>query len=215
MSRHLFSVGLLFLAAVSLPLRAQDKATTPAAALGFVKAAIEAGDVKALSVQTAGEPGARLRQIAEPYTKAKQASERLDRALKDKPELGVKSPFTAGLTPLAELQYDIVEVGKEEKNKVLARVRFGPRGRAQEEAVFVQNESGAWRVDLPGDLTKTLKPLASAERTDRQARSYEKLAELLDTLAKEVQDGTLKTKDAVVLRMLALVDEAGLAELLK
>ena len=198
----------------SIPLHAQDKATTPAAALGFVKAAIESGDVKALSAHTAGEAGATLRKPAEPHAKARQASERLDRALKDKPEIGFKNPFTVGLAPLADLQYDVVEVGKEDK-KTPARVRFGPRSRAQEEAVFVHNEAGAWRVDLPGDLAKTLKSLVDAERVDRQARGLDKLAELLDTLAKEIQEGGLKTKDAVVLRMLALVDDAGLADLLK
>ena len=212
--RGVLTVCLLFTAIVAPPVSAQDKASTPAAALGFVKAAVESGDVKTLSMHTAGEAGATLRKLAEPHSKARLASERLDRALKDKPEIGFKNPFSASLSPLADLQYDIVEVGKEDK-KVPARVRFGLRGRAQEEAVFVHNEAGAWRVDLPGDLAKTLKSLANAERADRQARGLEKLAELLDTLAKEIQDGGLKTKDAVVLRMLALVDDAGLGELLK
>src|ERR1043165_4607792 len=84
-------------------LHAQEKATTPAAALGFVKAAVESGAGKALSAHTAGEMGALLRKLAEPYAKAKQASERLDRALKDKTEIGFKNRFTTGLMPLAEL----------------------------------------------------------------------------------------------------------------
>jgi hypothetical protein len=209
-----YATGILGLAFIPCLGMGQDRATTPAAALGFAKAAVEGGDVKALSAHTAGEAGATLRKLAEPHSKARQASERLDRALKDKPEIGFKNPFTAGLTPLADLQYDVVEVGKDDK-KVPARIRFGLRGRAQEEAVFIHNEAGVWRVDLPGELAKTLKPLANPERVDRQARGLEKLTELLDTLAKEIQEGSLKTKDAVVLRMLALVDEGGLAELLK
>jgi hypothetical protein len=190
-----------------------EKATTPAAALALVKVAVESADLKALAEHTAGDAGVTLRKLAEPYAKAKQANERLERLLKDKPEIGFKNPF-ADLNPLADMQYDIVEVGKEGAT-LTARIRFGPRGKAQEEAILVRRDGNGCRVDLPGELTKQLRVFASPDRLDRQIRGLDKLAEVLDTLAREVQEGKLKTKDAVTLRLLGLVDETKLAELLK
>jgi len=190
-----------------------EKAATPAAALALVRLAVESGDLKALAEHTAGDAGVTLRKLAEPYAKAKQANERLERLMKDKPEIGFKNPF-GDLNPLADMQYDIVEVGKEGVT-LTARIRFGPRGKAQEEAILVRKDGNDWRVDLPGELVKQLRAFSAPDRLERQIRGLDKLAEVLDTLAREVQEGKLKTKDAVTLRLLGLVDEAKLAQLLK
>jgi hypothetical protein len=194
--------------------------TNAAGALAAFKVAVERGDVAALAAVTAGDTGVALRKIAPRHAKAREASDRLDRLVAERAELSFKNPFTAGLQPLADLQCDILELSESGAatsgaKPALARLRFGPRGKAQEEAIFVRNEQGTWRIELPGMLAKQLQPLTGSERLDRQLKGLEKLAELLEALTKEVQAGTLKTKEAVTLRLVGLVNEYGLTELLK
>jgi hypothetical protein len=207
-------VGLVCLAPVAAQAQAPEKAITPAAALALVKVAVEAGDLKTLAQHTAGDMGVTLRKLAEPYAKAKLANERLERLLKEKSEIGFRNPFAGSLNPLADMQYDIVEVGKEAAT-LPARIRFGIRGKAQEEAILVRKEGDVWRVDLPGELVKQLQNLAGPERIARHARGLDKLADVLDTLTREIQEGKLRTKDAVTLRLAMLVEETKLAELLR
>jgi hypothetical protein len=188
------------------------KATTPEEALKAYKTAIEAGDIKAVAELTAGEYGAILRKMAEKLAQAKANSDRLDKALKEK-DIKFDNPFAAGLAPFADLEFGVVEVGKEGA-KAVARIKVGPRGKGQEETVYVQSEGGAWRVDLPADLARHLRPLASAERLNRHLEGLTKLTDLLNTVTGEVLNGTLKTKDEVLLRVVKLCDQYQLGKLL-
>jgi hypothetical protein len=204
------SIALLVFAAVA---GAQEKADERATVLANFKTAMEAGDLKKLGPLVAGGEGEILRALAEPYAKAKVASDRFDSALKEK-AIAFSNPFAGAVTPLADLQFDVVEFARED-GKELVRVRFGPRGKGQEETLLLQQEQGTWRVSLPTELIKELKPLTKREERDRRAKGIEKLSELLDTAAREVQNGTLKTKEAVALRMARLFEEGNLAELFK
>jgi hypothetical protein len=186
----------------------------PEGALAAYKAAIESGDIKAVAELTAGPSGDALRKLAGPLTRAKAASDKLDKVLRDRPEIGYKNSFAPGLSPFADMQYEVIEVEKE-GDKVVARIKYGPRGKAQEETVQVQTEAGKWRVDAPAELVKHLRKLSAPGQLERHAQGLDRLADLLDTLATEIENGTLKTKEQVLLRTLDLFAKNKLAELLK
>lgn len=193
--------------------QAQEKSATPDKALQAFKAAVEAGDVKRLSQHLAGEQGAALRKLVEPFEKAKTASERFDRALKER-KIDFKNPFAAAFSPLADMQFDVVndEVVKKTDREYLARIKYGPRGKAQEETVLVQAEEGAWRVGAPIELAKTL---PGKDRLERQMKGLEKLAEILDKLAGELETKKLTTKEELGVRLIKLIEDEKLAELLQ
>src|SRR5262245_7434132 len=123
------------------------KPASAAAALAAFKTALEAGDFKGLSEISAGEHGRALRELVTPFLKAKEANDRLDKALKER-KIDFPNPFAAGLTPFAELQFELVDVTTENK-QVVARVKCGPRGKAAEENVAVLMEDATWRVTPP------------------------------------------------------------------
>ncbi len=188
--------------------RAQEpaKAATPAVALQAFKAAVDGGDFKALAQHAAGEPGRTLRELVAPFLKAKEANDRLEQALKEK-KIEFRNPFAAGLTPFAELQFDLVDVTTE-NNQVLARVKCGPRGKAAEETVAVVMEDG-WRVTPPEAIARQL---PAKDRLKKHAAGLDKLAKVLETVAKEVEAGKAATKDKVLLRLVELFAEEKLAE---
>jgi hypothetical protein len=200
----LFTVLFFSLAPIAV---AEDQLSTQAAALQALKAAIEKGDVKALAQNAAGEPGVILRRLADPFAKAKTASDRLDKALMEKAEIGWRNPFSSGLTPLTGARLEIVEIGKEGSDFV-ARVRFGQAD--QEESLGIRNESGSWRVDLPAELVRALRPLGKPERLDRRRTELEQLTDVLNSLAADIESGKRKTKEAVMLRLLELIGESNL-----
>jgi hypothetical protein len=204
-----FCIGLLLLIASSSLVPGQES-DPRAAVLASFKTALEKGEVKEMAALVAGRHGEILRRLAEPYSRAAAASDRLDAALVEK-NINWSNPFAAGVRPLADLQLDIVELARED-NQDIVRVRFGPRGRTQEETLALVQEGGAWRVSLPADLRKDLARLASREDVDRQAKNLDALAEILETLAREVANGSLKNRNDVVLRLAKLVHEKGLGE---
>jgi hypothetical protein len=198
---------------VAVPVRGQDKPADAGATLQAFKAALEAGDLKKTADLTAGPAGAALRQLAEPYAKAKAASDRLDKALAARPALGWRNPFAAGLTPLEGAQLEVVEIGQEGPITV-ARVKYGPRGQGPEEVLGVRKEGDAWRVDLPGELARTLHPLGVKDRLAKRRQGLDKLADIIGTLATEIESAKLTTREGVVLRLVELTGGANLAELL-
>jgi len=204
-----FCVVLVLVVAISSLVLGQEADPRAAVLAGF-KSALEKGDVKEVAGFVAGKHGEILRRLAEPYSRAAAASDRLDAALLEK-NINWSNPFAAGVRPLADLQLDILEVTREE-NQDLVRIRFGPRGRTQEETLALVQEGGAWRVSLPADLRKDLARLTSKEAVDRQAKHLDALAEILDALAKEVSNGSLKSRNEIVLRLAKLVHEKGLGE---
>jgi hypothetical protein len=193
--------------------QAQDPANTPEKALEAFKAAVEAGSVKGLANLLAGEEGITLRRIAEPFEKAKAANDRFERALKEM-KIDFKNPFAASFSPFLDMHLDIVkdETTKKSEREYLARVKYGPRGKAQEETVLVVSEGGTWRVGAPSELAKTL---PSPDRRDRQAIAFEKLAEVLDKLAVRIERKEVTTKEQVGLQLLKLFRDEKLAELLQ
>jgi hypothetical protein len=201
---------IVILVSISIA-RAQDH-DPRATALANFKTALETGNVKTLANLAAGKEGDVLRKLADPYTKTKAASDRLDAALKEK-GINFTNPFAGSVTPLADLQLDILEIAKD-GNQDIARVRFGPRGKAMEETLALVQEEGTWRISLPAELLKDLRTLSKKDHRDRRLQGIDKLGDLLDTVAKEVQNGTLKTKEAVVLRVARLFQEGRLGELL-
>lgn len=206
------SVSALFIIVTSFPsLCAQDNDPRAVAVANF-KVALETGNVKTLSGLAGGKEGDTLRKLADPYVKAKAASDRLDAALKEK-SITFGNPFAASVTPLADLQLDILEITKED-NQEIARVRIGPRGKTIEETLLLTQEDGGWRVSLPADMLKDLRTLSKKEQRDRRIQGIDKLATLLDTVAKEVQNGTLKTKETVLLRVAGLFKDEGVGEYL-
>jgi hypothetical protein len=180
---------------------------TQAAAMQAFKSALESGDIKQVSQHAAGETGAILRRVSEPLLKAKAASDRLDKALAAKPEIGWHNPFAAGLAPLAGSQLEVVEIARE-GNLFVARVRY--RQSPQEETIAIRNEEGAWRVDLPSELAKDLQPLRDPERLDKRRKQLEQLTEVLAALAADIESGKRKTKDEVTLRLLELIADSNL-----
>jgi hypothetical protein len=186
---------------------ADEASSTQAIALRSFKTALEAGDVKRVSEHAAGETGAVLRRLAEPLAKAKAASDRLEKALAGKPEIGWQNPFAAGLAPLAGGQLEIVEIAKE-GNLFAARVRY--RQAAQEESIGIRNEDGAWRIDLPQELAKELRPLRDPDRLEKRRKLLEQLADVLTTLAGDIETGKRKTKEEVTLRLLELIADSNL-----
>jgi hypothetical protein len=206
------ALALLLAAAATGSMQAQDTDPRVAALAGF-KTALESGNVKTLSGLAAGKDGDTLRKLADAYTRARAASDRLDNALKEKRILLV-NPFAASANPLADLQLDILELTKE-NNQDIARVRFGPRGKTVEETLLLAQESGLWRVSLPAELVKDLRSLDKKEARDRRVQAIDKLAELLDSVAKDVQSGTLKTKESVLLRIAKGFRDAGIGDGLK
>lgn len=196
--------------------RAQDPTEEGAFRLAVIrlKTAIEASDLKVVGEMAAGPTGKTLRQLAPAFTKAQEAAARLNKSLKDKPALFFTNPFAASLAPLAGMQIDLVEITRENKTTRL-RVRTTFRGQTQEETLGVAVEDGILRMDVPSDITKMVRRLsAPPERVERQIKGLEKLAIILGTLADEVEKQKLTTKEAIVVRLLRLVDEAKLAELL-
>ncbi len=177
-----------------------------AAALQAFKTALEKGDLKAVAESAAGESGNILRRLADPIAKAKAASDRLDKALTEKPEIGWQNPFAPGVAPLTG-QLEIVEIAKE-GDSVVARVRYGQAD--QEESLGIRNEGGAWRVDLPAELARALRPLANPERLERRRKELEQLAEVLNSLAADIETGKRKTKEEVILRLIELASESNL-----
>jgi hypothetical protein len=216
MMRQRVPAGVLGVLLLAWPAAAaaQPAADSPEGALAAYKVAVETGNLEATAKLTAGEAGAAFRKLAGPLAAAKAAADRLDQALQEKPDLNFKNPFAAGLAPLANLQLDVVEVTKE-KDRILARVRFGPKGKAEEETVGVRQEGGVWRIDPPAWLGRQLRPLTTADRLDRQLKGLDKLTAVLDSLAKDIRDGKVKTKEEAVIRTVQLVNEANLGELLK
>ncbi|MCS6975825.1 MAG: hypothetical protein NZM31_02290 [Gemmatales bacterium] len=197
------SLGLVGLTAASA---AQDDAR--AAALAAFKTAVESGSVKDLAPHVAGKPGQVLRRLAEPYAKARTAAERFETALAEK-NIALENPFAASVRPLADLQVDVLEITKD-KDRHLVRVRFGPRGRTNEEVLGLVEEEGAWRVTLPAALAKDLEPALRDNAADQRARQLETLSEILDQLARDVSNASLKTRDDVLLRLLLLSREKNL-----
>jgi hypothetical protein len=212
---HDFATGLLVLA-LSVP-AAQPPAEikTPQAAVAAVKKALDANDLRALSDLTTNPAATTLRKLAEPFAKTRLAGERLDRALKDKPALAFNNPFAASLTPFADVHFELVEIGKE-GNQTVARIRYGPRGAsAPEEVVALVQEGPTWRVDPPQAVVKALRRLAaSPARLDQYTQGLEKLADVLNALAGDIEKDQVKTREAALLRLAQLVEDAKLAELL-
>src|SRR6188474_3062794 len=86
--------------AFAQPAKTEDtKPANPAAAIAAIKQALERRDVVAFAQLTAGPHGATLRKLAQPLKKAQDASDKLDRALADKPALSVVNPFLDQLNP--------------------------------------------------------------------------------------------------------------------
>jgi hypothetical protein len=189
------------------PMAADDATPKQAAALSEFKTYLEKGDLKKLGDKVAGESGNTLRRLAEPFSKAKAASDRLDKALADKPEVGWQNPFAAGLAPLARGQLEIVEITPNGESFV-ARVRYGQFG--QEEAVGIRKEGEEWRIDLPAELARALRPLAKPERLEKRRRELEILAEILNSLAADIEAGKRKTKEEVILRLVELISDGNL-----
>src|SRR5262249_15650575 len=187
---------LLVGAGVSLAIADDANVATQAAAMQSFKSALEGGDIKQLSQHAAGETGAILRRLAEPLLKAKAASDRLDKALAAKPEIGWHNPFAAGLAPLAGSPTEVVGIARGGR-MFCARVRY-PQS-PEEETMGIRNEEGAWRIDLPGELAKDLRPLRDPERLDKRRKQLEQLTEVLNALAADIESGKRKTKDDVTL----------------
>ncbi len=200
-------------------------ADSPKAALEAYRDAIERRDIGQAAHLTAGSEGDAFRRLAGirnrdgkdaagPWVLAKQASDRLDRALSDK-KIELKNPFKAGLDLFADVEFAAVEdpVVEAGKMKGTARIKFGPRGKAQEETVVVEFADGTWRVGLPVELARHL---PAANRLPRLVEGLDKLADALNRLADEVEKDTANklTKGAIGVRLLELFQEARLAELL-
>ncbi len=184
------------------------KAATPAAALQAFKTALEQGDFKAVAQHAGGPKGQSLRELAVPFLKAKEANDRLDKAVKDR-KIELRNPFAASLTPFAELQFELVDVTTE-NNQVLARVKCGLRGKGAEETVAVVMEDG-WRVTPPEAVVKQL---PGADRLKKHATGLDKLAKVLDAVAKEIEAGKATTKEKVLLRLVELFQEEKVNEYL-
>jgi hypothetical protein len=215
MHRLLLAKLLLLLIVVpavgQTPQKQEDaKPANPTAALNAYKQAIERRDAVGFASLTAGAPGAALRKLAPGLKKAQDASEKFNRALADKPALGVTNPFLDQLDPLQGYHFEVVELTQENR-QYLARIRFGRAGKLNEETVSVTQEGDAWRVSLPGEYLKAVQRL-TPERLDKEVQSLTKLADVLNTVAEEVSSGKLTTKEAVILRLAALVKEARLVE---
>jgi hypothetical protein len=205
-------VGILLVSWQHSSAQTGKPASTPDEALKAYRKAIEDGDIKAVAALTAGEPGTTLRKLAEPLARAKDASDRLKKALEEK-QLKFDNPFAAGLAPLADMEFALVEMGKEGARTV-ARIKVGPRGKGQEETIYLSAEGGGWRLDPPADLAKQLRALASTERLERRLKGLDQLARILETVAGEVQNGKLKTSEDILLRLVKLGEEQKLSELL-
>jgi hypothetical protein len=187
--------------------------STPEAALAGYKSAIEGGHVVAAAELTAGSPGVAFRKLAGPWTKAKAASDRLDRALAGKPELNLKNPLTRSFAPFVDMEYAVVEASKE-GTRILVRIKYGPRGKGQEEVVGLVQEGGTWRLDPPGDLAKSLRRLNDPTVLEKRVKGLGTLAEALDKLAGEIEAGKLKNREEVLARLAVLVSSLELDKLL-
>jgi hypothetical protein len=213
MSR-LFSASMLIgLGLVPGLAHAQDKAPGPEKALEAFKAAVEAGNVQDLSQLVAGDEGVGLRQLAEPFDKAKRASDRFDQAMRDR-KIDFKNPFAAAFQPFLDVQFEAVkdEIIRKSDRQYLARVKYGPRGKAQEETVLVQLEGNVWRVGAPLELAKSLPP---KERWERQVKALEKLAQILERLAADIENKKLTSKEQVGILLIRLIEQEKLAEFLQ
>src|SRR5215208_1063693 len=157
-------LGVVSAIVVTPPLSAQPakteevKPANPNAAVTAYKQVIERRDVVAFANLTAGAPGATLRKLAPALKKAQDASDKLDRALAEKPALGVTNPFLDEINPLKGYQFDLVELSQDNRVYV-ARVRFGRVGKLGEETLSVTQEGDVWRVSLPGDYLKSVQRL--------------------------------------------------------
>lgn len=191
----------------------ETKATTiasPQAALTAYKQALEKADVLAFANLTAGSPGVTLRKLAGPLRKAQEASEKLDRALADKPALSVVNPFLEEFQPLKGFQLELVELTKE-GNLHLARVRFGKTNQLKEETLSVLQEENTWRVSLPGDFLKSVNRL-TPDKLARQIETLTKLTDILTKIAAEVTAGQLTTKESILIKLATAIKEAKLFE---
>jgi hypothetical protein len=182
----------------------------PAAALSAVKEALEKADVVAYANLAAGPPGAIFRKLAGPLKKVQDASEKLDRAIAEKPALNVINPFANQLNPLVGYQIEIIELFKE-GNQQLSRVRFGLANQLKEETLLIAQEDGQWRVSLPGEFLKSANRL-TPERLSKQIDTLSRLADILTNLAGEVSSGKLATREAVMIKLAAAVKDAKLTE---
>jgi hypothetical protein len=212
MQDYLFTVVVFALllspAAAQPPKQGDAKPANPTAALNAYKQALDRRDPVAFANLTAGAPGAALRKLAPALKKAQDASEKFNRALADKPALSVTNPFLDQLDPLQGYHFEVVELAQENR-QYLARIRFGRAGKLSEETVSVTQEGDIWRVSLPGEYLKSVQRL-TPERLDKEVQSLTKLADVLNTVAEEVSSGKLTTKEAVLLRLAALVKDAKL-----
>lgn len=199
---------VLWLALLGVPGTAAAPDDARASALAAFKAAVESGSVKDLAPHVAGQAGQVLRRLAEPYARAKASAERFETALAEK-NIALENPFAASVRPLADLQFDLLEIARDTEQHVV-RVRFGPRGRAAEEVLVLVQEDGVWRVTLPAALLKDLQPVLRKNAVDQRVRQLESLADIQDQLARDVSNGSLKNRDDVLLRLLVLSREKNL-----
>lgn len=210
---------------------------SPKAALEAFKKAVDSGDVRALADRTAdvrddkGEKvvqplGTAFREVAGPYVLAKEASDRLDATLRanadaKNPEKAgnFRNPFVGSFNAFSDLTCEIVEeptpLPSKEAGRMIARIKFGPRGQNPEEPVFVQLEAGKWRVVPPVELAKSIQKLARDDIRKKRVDGYTKLAKVLDEVAGGIEKGTLKTKDDVTLDLIRRFQKENLATLLQ
>jgi hypothetical protein len=187
---------------------------SPPGVVAALKKAIEANDLHTLALIASPKVREPLEKLAGPFAKAQAASARLDKAIAERPPLAFINPFAASLTPFAGMQIDLVEITKDGAATTV-RVRFVAKSQPpREEVLALTTEGASWRIDLPAEVTKPLLRLAAApDKLQKQAQGLERLATVLSTLTDEVEKERFKTKEALVLRLIQLVDEAKLPEL--
>jgi hypothetical protein len=214
------------LLALLLPLAVQDKPTapppTPLAAVQKMQTALQQHDLKALAEVAAQPHAGTLQTLAEPFSKARKASDRFDKAVRDKLKFPFVHPFAASLSPFADRQLELVEIAKD-GTQLLARVRYGTPGSALEETLGIHPIDSIYRIDLPAEITRMTQKLArpaplAAEGQGattplaREKQRLEGVALILDTVAEEIEKGKWTTKETVTLRLLELVQESKLAD---
>lgn len=204
-------------AAVAAQDAAPAKTPTPQETFQAVNTALQQHDLKTLAKLAMPPHAVTLHSLAEPFARARQASDRLNKAAQDKLKFPYVHPFTASLTPFAERALELVEVAKD-GTQLLGRIRYGPPGRASEETVGIYAVDGIYRVDLPAEIARMTQKLSrpaigdQPSPLDQEKTRLDKVARILDTLAEEIDKGQWTTKETVTLRLLELVDETKLTE---
>jgi hypothetical protein len=218
MISHLFPLLLVFL---PLQDKAPAKTPTPLETVQKMQTALQQHNLKALA-EVATLPQANiLKDLSEPLEKARTASDRLDKVVREQLKIAYAHPFAASLSPFADRHLELVEIAKD-GTQLLARVRYGTAGRAQEETIGIYPVDGVYRADLPAEIVRMLQKLArpagpndppEAAPLRREIKRLEKVADILNTLADEIEkQKKWTTRETVTLRLLELVEEKKLAE---